>query len=310
MKKRVIVSTVLASLLLSTSALYANVSASISSKTEMKQEKAKRLKIVLNKVATQHRKGLQKAPKEMLNALQQSVVALGALQHNKVDEAKKALQKATKLFDVALKNNPKLDFIPVADDIRVNDFSGDSKLVQHIIDSAQKLLKDHDTQAAREILMPLQDEMDMTTTLLPLATYPAATHQALKELNKGQKKLAFTTLATALNSTIMETTMIPLPLITAQDLVLSASKLDKTKKKEANKLLDEAQDELQKAVFLGYTKKHTSEYKNLQNEIKNIQNEIHGKNRVEKLYSHVVKSFDSLIHKHEKESTKKATPKR
>jgi hypothetical protein len=295
MKKRILISTILASLLLSTSALYAGMTNSVSSKEirainnpssvkghalaeaevkktnshdatqakfdtknfkiEAEQDDAKILKKVSRQEALEHRQDLKKAPKEVIEALQQSVIGLRALQQNKTAPAKIALQKATELFDTALMHNPKLDVIPIADNVQVKSFTANAKTTKHIIDSAQKLLADHDTQAARTILLPLQDEIDMTTELLPMAIYTHATKQALQELNKGNTQLSFSLLATALHSTIIETTVVPLPLLMSQDLTLSASKLDKSKKKTAQKLLTKAQDELQKAVYLGYTKK-------------------------------------------------------
>ncbi|WP_457748843.1 YfdX family protein [Sulfurimonas sp.] len=303
MKKRVIISTVLAGLLLSTSALYANTNNNVS--TTAKKQDIQRLKNVVNKEATQHRQTLKKAPKEIAQALKQTVVALKALQKNDTKSAKEALNKATKLFDTALKNNPKLTLVPVADAIEVHDFTGDSKLVKHIIKAAQDLLEDYDTQAARDILMPLEDEMDMTTQYLPMGMYPLATKEALKELNKGKTKEAFSTLVTALSGIVVKTTVIPLPLITAQSLVMEASHLDKKNKEQAIKLLDLAQDELEKAVLLGYTKKHAPAYKTLKKEIKNIEKEIRGKNVVAKLYEKIKKDFASLLNKHEAESVSK-----
>ena len=299
MKKRVIISTVLAGLLLTSSGLYASSNAA-------KKEDIQRLHNVVNKEATQHKQTLKKAPKEVTQALQQTVVALQAIRKNDTQTAKEALNKATKLFDTALKNNPKLKLVPIADDIKVNDFTGDAKLVKHIIKSSQDLLDNYDTQAARAILLPLEDEMDMTTQYLPMGSYPQATKKALEELNKGKAKEAFSTIVTALNSIVAKTVIVPLPLITAQSLVTQASQLDNKKDKEkALKLLSLAQDELQKAVYLGYTKKHAPEYKELQKEIKNIKKEINGKNVVEKMYDKIKKEFTSLLHKHEAESTEK-----
>ncbi|UCN00798.1 YfdX family protein [Sulfurimonas sp. SWIR-19] len=345
MKKRVILSTVLAGVLLSSSALYASYNDSVSKKEERainnpasvkghtaaqakveesrskeefmrkmdakyfqsdaKKEDMQRLKNVVNQEADQHRQSLQKVPKEIAQALRQTVTALKALQKRDTKTAKDALNKATKLFDTALKNNPKLTLVPVADAIEVHDFTGDSKLVKHIIKSAQDLLDDYDTQAARAILMPLEDEMVMTTQYLPMGMYPLATKEALKELNKGKAKEAFSILVTALNGIVMKTTIVPLPLITAQSLVVEASKLNKKEKEKATKLLDLAQDELEKAVYLGYTKKHAPEYKMLQKEIENIEKEIKGKNIVAKLYEKIKKDFTSLLSKHEAESTEK-----
>lgn len=345
MKRRVIISTVLASLLFSTSALYANLNDSVGTKeakalnnpasvknhlaakakieearakeqfqtkldakyfkTETEKEDMQRLRDVVKTKAAQHRLTLNKAPKEVSQALKQTVIALKSLRKRDTKTAKEALQKATKLFDMALKNNPKLALVPVADAIEVHDFTGDSTLVKHIIKSAEDLLADYDTQAARAILMPLEDEMEMTTQYLPMGVYPLATKEALKELNKGKTKEAFSTLITALSGIVIKTTIIPLPLITAQSLVTEASHLNKKNKEKALKLLDLAQDELEKAVLLGYTKKHAPEYKTLQKEIKNIEKEIKGKNIVAKLYEKIKKDFTLLLHKHEAKTTTK-----
>ncbi len=345
MKKRVILSTILAGLLLTTSSLYANLNDSVAKKeqkalqnpssvkghsaaqakveearekelfktkldaknfvVETEKEDMQRLRNVVNKEASQHRQTLTKAPKEVAQAMKQTVIALKALRKNDTKTATQALNKATKLFDTALKNDPKLTLVPVADAIEVRDFTGDSKLVKHIIKAAQDLLDDYDTQAARAMLMPLEDEMDMTTQYLPMGIYPAATKEALKELNKGKTKKAFSTLITALNGVVMKTTIIPLPLITAQSLVTEASHLNKKNKKQAMKLLDGAQDELEKAVLLGYTQKHAPEYKTLQKEIKNIEKEIKGKNIVAKLYDKIKNDFVLLLHKHEADTAKK-----
>ena len=343
MKRKVMISTLLAGILLSTSALYANdtvaskeaqalnnpnsVQAHTMAEKEIKKtiskdqsqakmdmsrftheasaDDAKRLKTIVNREATKHRSSLKKAPKEITEGLQQTVVALRALHQNQIKPAKDALEKATKLFDESLKKDPQLALVPIADEIQVNDFTGNAKLVKQIIKATQSLLKDHDTQAARKMLLPLQDEMDMQTQFIPMNTYPIATKEALKVLNKGNAKLAFTTLAIALNSIVTQVVVVPLPLITAQDLVLEASKLDKSNKKDALKLLSNADDELEKAVLLGYTKKHSKEYKNLQAQVKNIEAEIKGKNEVVKLYDNLKNDFKSLVSKHEKEHTTK-----
>lgn len=272
---------------------------------EVAKEDARRLKKIVNNEYSKHRQTLKKAPKEVNEGLHETVIALRALQQNKTQDAKKALNKATQLFDKAFKADPKLDLVPIADNVTVNDFTGDSKLIKHLINSTEKLLKEHDTQMARDMLLPLQDEMVMTTDLLPMGAYPKATKEALKELNNGKNKVAFSTLAVALNSVVVDTTIIPLPLITAQDLVIEASQLDKSKKKEATKLLTQAQDELEKAMLLGYTKKHSAVYKSLYQQIESIKKEIEGKNIVEKMYGHIKDDFKSLVHSHEKDVTRK-----
>ncbi len=269
-------------------------------KKEVNQEETRRLQNIIASAVQTHKHSLQKAPKEFMNGLNDTINALQALHANKTQDAQKALSAATKQFDTALKANPKLDLIPVADNIEVTSFNGDAKLIKHIKDSAVKLLKDNDTQTAIDMLLPLQDEVVMRTQLVPAYLYPKATKEAAKDLKAGKKDAAFKVLMTALSATQVDTVIIPIPLITAQDMVLEASKVEKSHKKEALKLLTNAQDELQKAVLLGYTHEYSKSYKEINSKIEALKKEIHGKNVVVKMYDDLLKSFKDLGHKHQK----------
>ena len=271
-------------------------------KTEAQRDDAKRLHKIIDKEIKTHHMNTKKAPKEVMIGLQNSIMALHALQANNKAAAKKALESATKSFDVALKNNPKLDMVPVDEQIVVNDFTGDAKLVKHIKDTAVSLLKDNDTQAARVMLQPLEDQVLISTKYLPIKLYPDATKQAQKDLAQGDTKAAFGDIITALNSVVTTTSIIPIPLLTAQDMILEASTLGKKDKTKALKLLSSAQEELQKSVLLGYTKKHTKAYESLENEIKSIQKAVGGGSGVDRMYEHIKHSLESLLKLHRKEA--------
>ena len=268
-------------------------------KQEVNQEENRRLQKIVNFEAQTHKNSLKKAPKEFMNGLNETISALQALQANKTKEAQTALESATKQFDIALKANPKLGLIPIADKIEVITFNGDAKLIKHIKESAEKLLKENDTQVAIDLLVPLQDEMVIRTQLVPAYLYPKATKEAAKTLKAGKTTEAFKILMTALSATEIHSITIPIPLITAQDMVLQASKLEKSHKKEALKLLSQAEDELQKAVLLGYTHEYAKSYKAINEQIEALKTEIKGKNIVEKLYEKLLKSFKDLDNKHQ-----------
>ncbi len=317
MKTKVIISTIVASLLIGTTALSANALQTSAlgskdhyaakldadnSKTEAQRNDARRLHKVIDKEIKTHHLNTEQASKEILSGLQNSIMALRTLQANNKSAAKQALESATKSFDAALKKNPKLDMVPIDERITVNDFTGDAKLVKHIKNSVVSLLKDNDTQAARAMLLPLEDQMMVSTQYLPMKLYPDATKQAQKDLAKGNTKAAFGDIVTALNSVVIKSVIIPIPLLTAQDMTLEASKLGKKDKTKALKLLSSAQDELQKALLLGYTKKHTKAYKSLENEIESIKKAVDGGNSVDRMYEHVKHSFESLLKLHRKEA--------
>ncbi len=264
---------------------------------DSKADKAKQIRKNVNKELTNHTPKANKAPKEVLNGFDAVIMAMHALDENNVKAAKASLQKATTFFSKALKDDPSLNLVPISDDVKVNTFEGDSKLVEQLVTTAKKLLENYDTQAARAILLPLKDEMRVSTEYLPMKLYPAAIQQAQSALEKGNKDLSISILMNAFDTIVVDTVTVPIAVLTAQDLINVAAKLNKAKKKEAQHLLGIANDELKKAVLLGYVKKYQDEYKLLNQEIQELQKEIQGENKVEKLYDNLKTHIDSLIGK-------------
>ena len=285
MKKTLLLSTLTAGLLFSTTMLQAKTD----TKTLVKQQ------------ITQTQKNFKKAPKEIEEALKASSLAMQSLQHKKVDEAKKQLKIATEKFDLALKNDPTLDIVPLDEQIAVFENLASSKEIQHRLTETQEFLIHYNLNEARAALAPLRDEMDIETVSLPMKVFPIATKDALKALNKGDTKAAMVIIAEAYNTFLIENAVIPLPLLKAQDLIADAASLDKSKKEEATKLLDAAKEELERAHVLGYTSKHSPEYKALVKSIDAVKKEIKGKNVVVKLYDKLKEDFVSLVHKNRAE---------
>ncbi len=260
------------------------------------QANTDRKDLVKNEMAYQAKQH-KVAPKEVILGLQNSYKAIASLQANKVDDAKKELKTAMDNFNKALKANPKLDFIPVDERMQAFAFLGTPDDIKKALNLGQKLLKEHDTQRAIDLISPLKDELDLYIVSIPMKIYPATIQKALDALNKGDKAGAYKLLASAMNSMVITKTVIPTPLLVAQDFVLSASKLDKKKKEEATKLLEAAKYALVRAELLGYTKLFPKEYANLTSSINAIEKEIKGKNEVKKLYDKLKGDFDSLINK-------------
>jgi len=238
-----------------------------------------------------------KSSNAIVVALHKTFKALSSLQFGKDKEALKLLKEADKDFENILKKDPNLKLIPVENQVELFAFAGSSKDIKIALDSAVSLIKHHKTQSARDILIPLKDEMDITTMYIPMQTYPAVIKKSISELEKGDKKMAFATLVDGMNTIVGEKVVIPLSFLMSQDLIVEASQLDKNKKDEALKLLKMASDELDKSVLLGYADENTKAYKSLQSAIKNLEKEIKGKNKVEKLYENLKNDFKSFIDK-------------
>jgi len=267
-------------------------------KKEVSKEESQRLRDIVDSTVKAHKDSLKKAPKEFMSALNDTIRALHAIKSNKKDEAQKLLQHAEAEFSAAFKKEPKLGMIPVLDNAEIITFNGSPALIRHIKDSAVELLQDNDTQMAIDMLTPLQDEIIIKTQYVPAYLYPKAVKEAQKELQAGKNDAAFRTIVTALDASQLDTVVIPIPFITAQDMVLEASELEKSHKKEALKLLTMAQVELQKAVLLGYAHENINAYKALNKQIEALKTEIKGKNVVTKLYDDLLNGFKDLGKKH------------
>ena len=140
-----------------------------------------------------------------------------------------------------------------------------------------------------------------------MKVFPMAIQNALDALNTGNTQKTMAIMAEGYNTFIIEKAVIPLPLLAAQDMIAKASLLDKNKKDEATKLLDESKHELEKAEVLGYTNSSTLEYKALNDAIDAVTKEIKGKNEVVKLYDHLkdTKKFETEVKKDESQTIKK-----
>ncbi len=245
--------------------------------------------------AERQNKVFDKTSKEISSALSNTFKSLTALKYGKNKEAIKLLKEADKKFDEVLKKNPNLKLIPVENRVEVFAFDGNAKDIKLALNSAVTLIKHHKTQLARDILIPLKDEMDITTMYLPMDAYPAFIKTAIKQLEQKDTKGAIATLIDGFNTLVGQKVVIPTSLLMAQDLIEDASKLDKKKKDEATKLLNFADNELKKAVYLGYVDENSKVYKNLEKSIANIKKEIKGKNKVEKLYDKLKDSFTTFM---------------
>ncbi len=304
-----IISTVVASLLLGGSLLQASSEKSIKNISNIeKHQKSK--KIIEKEIQTQTQtQNFKNAPKEIMLGLNSTFNAIKSLEQNNTDAAKKSLVKATKEFNTALKADPALGLVPVKNDIQISELDSGLKEIMEELKLAEDALEDYNTQVARELLMPLKDDVVITTRSIPMDIYPVATKKALDELNKGNKDAALEELMAGLSMIVTKRVVIPISLLAAQDLIVVASELDKADKKVALGLLQDAKDQLKKAVLLGYTNKYSAEYKALSKEIKAIKKEIKGKNEVQKLYDRTKEFFGSLLHKTRTDQDKEKTIK-
>jgi len=211
-----------------------------------------------DKVAEQRKKITEDA----VAAIEQTQKALQALNDGKTDEATKALEVATGKLELVLARDPKLALVPVDVSMVTYDLFADVDTVKAAIKEAKDLLDDGKVQEARSLMGNLASEVVISTTSIPLATYPDAIKAISPLLDKGETGKAKLALQAALNTLVVTTDVVPLPLLRSQHMLAAAEKLAENEKRseEDNKKLDNllkaADEELKLAEVLGYgTKK-------------------------------------------------------
>jgi len=222
----------------------------------------------------------QQVVKEAAEAVSGIYQALDALEKNDTKKAFFTLQTASGKLDVILAKQPTLALIPTDIEVDISDFQGDAKTVEKAISEADDLLDDGKLQAARQILAELASEIRITTTSIPLGSFPSAIKDAVTLIDKGKTKEAATLLNKALNMLVETIDVTPLPFLRAEALLDEAFELEHKKdmskeksREEVLKLTDAAKDKLKVAELLGYGEK--DDFKMLYTEIDVIKETLH-----------------------------------
>lgn len=187
--------------------------------------------------------------------------ALKLLDEKRANEALAALERVTGKLELILARDPKLALAPV--DVEVITFDLIAKLdtIKAVIKKAVDYLEDGEVQKARPLVANLASEIQIRTTSIPLATYPGAIKAVAPLIDADKVDEAKVALQAALNTLVVTTDVIPLPVLRAETLLRNAEALaenkertDKVNKTLANQLA-EARNQLKMAELLGYGNK-------------------------------------------------------
>ena len=221
----------------------------------------------------------QKVVNEAFEAITGTQNALMALQKKDTKKAMTLLQDVSGKLDVLLAKYPGLNLIPANVEADIYEFDGTAKQVEKITDEADDLLEDHRVQAARAILSELVSEMRITTTSIPLGTFPTAIKEAASLIGKGKPAEAEEALYEVLSMLVKTTEIMPLPVLQAETLLTAASELEhksdlskEASRAEILKLTDAAKEKLSLAEMLGYGDK--ADYKMLYDAIGDLKDVI------------------------------------
>jgi len=217
---------------------------------------------------------------EALAAMRETGNALTALDEEDSEKALLALERATGKLEILLARDPNLALVPVAVTARTQTLLADIETVRAMREDAEELLDEGRLQHARRLLDSLASETVISTSHLPLATYPQALKRAASLIHNGETDEAKVALQTALDTLIVNDTIIPIPVATAEELLdeakTLAEKSDRSDEdaKRLGELLDSAEREIRFAEVLGYGAK--DDFKPFYEELDEIREKTEG----------------------------------
>lgn len=228
-------------------------------------------------IAKDKRKDLEE---DALIALDKTSKALKALDENKSDEALKLLSEVSTKLEKLIKDKPELANAPMAVSLETYDAVIDLSTILETQRIATHLLIDGEIQAVKTLLEPIRSEMVVTTTSLPLATYPDAIAEITPLINDGKTEEAKQALQTVLGTVVIEEEILPLSILRAEMFIKLAEIKAKIKRNaleqgELNDLFSAAIYELAIAEAMGYGDADT--YAEFAKEISKIKEETNNK---------------------------------
>ena len=244
----------------------------------------------------------QKIVEEAVAALNETKNALAALDANKKAEAIAALGKVVGQLEIIIAREPELAFAPIDVRVTTHDLYASLKTIELAKKEAEDLLEDGEVQKARILLKDLASEIVISVVNLPLATYPDAIKAVIPLIDKDKFDEAKAALQAALNTLVVTTHVIALPVIRAEQMLIEAEKLAETEKRsdKDNKILSDllqnARVQLEMAAALGYGDK--KEYKDFYKQIEEIEKKTDDGKSGKGFFDKVKHSLSNFIHNH------------
>ncbi len=202
--------------------------------------------------------------------------AIIALNNQPPENASSILRAVSSKLEAIKTKNPDLALLPVRVDVKVLDFDGSSAEIKQTINRVENLLKQNRLQDARRFMAVMASEIRVDTLSIPLDSFAAEVKQVLPLIESGKIDQAAADLNQALDTLVVSTEVIPLPLLRAEELLTVAAQLehkdDLTKemnREQIEQFTDAAKNQLELAQLLGYGDKDN--YKALYKEIDSIR---------------------------------------
>lgn len=206
----------------------------------------------------------QRLVEEAVSAVDMTREALASLDKDNTDKAIETLEKITGKLELLVARNPSLALIPVGVTTTIYDLFAEVETIESIVEKAHDALDDGDVQTARHLLENMASEIVISTTKLPLATYPAAIKRVAPLIDDGKIDEAKQQLQTALNLLIVSDVIYPLPDLRSNVMLKEAQELSEKSDRSdeesdrLKELLEEVRSQVKFGRELGYFTEESS----------------------------------------------------
>lgn len=255
---------------------------------------------------------LKTLDKDAIAAIEQAAQAIDSITAGKTADALKGIEEATGKVNIVLARNPELALIPVSVEALIIDTAprdiGDIEKLADAVDAAISL---DDFPTARALLGALRSEVRIRTYNLPLGIYPTALQEAARLLDKNSQAASIALLA-ALNSLVTVDQVTPLPLLVAQEAINQAQTSAQKDKNAAQKVVETAEFELNRAMALGYAAQDP-EYAALKDDISKLKKQLKGSEDTTSAFSRLKERLEAFLKRksdRRTSSTGEQTPKK
>ncbi len=210
---------------------------------------------------------------EALGAIAETNSILQSVYEGDVETAEFKTKELIGKFAVLTAANPELSLLPVDAVVNVNETVTDLNTIQNLSKQVDEAVEKGYYQFAKKVLENLSSEVVISTTYIPLGTYPVALTKVGTLLKEGKLNEAAFLLEDMLGTIVIEEQALPLPVLKAQQLIIEVATLNTEQEDEralALNYLENADYQLKMAEALGYGKRN-KDYKELYSSIKALK---------------------------------------
>ena len=230
-----------------------------------------------------------KMNEEALSAILETRSILQSIREGDADAAEAKTKELIGKFAIITTANPELQLLPADAKATINETVTDLKTINELTKQVDEAVAKGYYQAAKPILENLSSEVIISKVYIPLGTYPAVLTEVGTLIKEGNLNDAAILLENALGTLVIEETVLPLPVLKAQQLIIEAAKLDTDQEADralALNYLENADYQLTMAEALGYGKRN-EDYKGLHQSIKELKKQIEKQEAKEQIQASV-----------------------